>query len=408
MDSHYDIVVIGAGIGGSTAGILFGREGYNVLVLDKFDNQKSYKKICTHFIQPSSVPVIQELGIEEKMRAAGALPNSIEVWSPHGWVKPTILDRSNEHCNYGYNVTRETLDPILHETLENTENVTVKYQHNVRELQEKNGRITGVKGDADGEPFNITASLVILADGRKSKLAERPDLPKKTYPNERFAMYAYYKGVSIQCEKHSQFWFCGKNSLFAYPLSNDTTLLCVFADKSEYERCKADRDQYFTEEFSKLPNGPLMADSERISDFRGMYDLTNHIRKASAPGLALVGDTALAADPMSGVGCGWAFQSAQWLFEETHFCIKSRDLLDHGLKQYANKHYRTLNPHAKFIFSASYSRDHNFTENMIFKAATKDNKVANALNDFIARNISVWEFLSPLNIARIFYSAWAK
>ena len=45
----------------------------------------------------------------------------------------------------------------------------------------------------------------------------------------------------------------------------------------------------------------------------GKIDMTNRMRVPSAPGLALIGDAALATDPLFGVGCGWAFQSAEWL-----------------------------------------------------------------------------------------------
>ena len=41
--------------------------------------------------------------------------------------------------------------------------------------------------------------------------------------------------------------------------------------------------------------------------------MTNVAHTPTAPGLALVGDAALAIDPLWGVGCGWALQSAQWL-----------------------------------------------------------------------------------------------
>ena len=41
--------------------------------------------------------------------------------------------------------------------------------------------------------------------------------------------------------------------------------------------------------------------------------MTNRMRTTTAPGLALIGDAALATDPLFGVGCGWAFQSAEWL-----------------------------------------------------------------------------------------------
>jgi hypothetical protein len=32
-----------------------------------------------------------------------------------------------------------------------------------------------------------------------------------------------------------------------------------------------------------------------------------------------VGDAAIAADPMWGVGCGWAFQSGEWLAGDRNF-----------------------------------------------------------------------------------------
>ena len=48
----------------------------------------------------------------------------------------------------------------------------------------------------------------------------------------------------------------------------------------------------------------------------GKLDLPNERRPATGDGVALVGDAALAADPLWGVGCGWAFQSGEWLAEE--------------------------------------------------------------------------------------------
>ena len=45
----------------------------------------------------------------------------------------------------------------------------------------------------------------------------------------------------------------------------------------------------------------------------GKLDMTNRLRRPVAPGLALVGDAALAIDPLWGVGCGFAFQSGEWL-----------------------------------------------------------------------------------------------
>ena len=43
----------------------------------------------------------------------------------------------------------------------------------------------------------------------------------------------------------------------------------------------------------------------------------NIFRQSAAPGLALIGDAALAPDPVWGNGMGWAFNPARWLVDKT-------------------------------------------------------------------------------------------
>ena len=66
-----------------------------------------------------------------------------------------------------------------------------------------------------------------------------------------------------------------------------------------------------------LPDAPDLSGATRESKLIGKLDLPNVSRPAARPGLAFVGDAALASDPLWGVGCGWAFQSAEWLVDET-------------------------------------------------------------------------------------------
>ena len=408
--TKHDVIIVGASIAGSAAAIFYAKEGYSVLLLEKARDSTHYKKICTHFIQPSAVPVIRRLGIEDKLLKAGALKNSIDVWSPHGWIRPTIINRDDSHyCNYGYNVTREVFDPIIHNTVNEYKSVEVKYSNTVKGLVFDGDQVIGVEGlDADKKAFKYYSDLVVAADGRNSRLPKLAALEEKKYANDRFTYYAYFTGVTLQSGDRSQFWFFGEKSLFAYPLADGVTLLCVFEDKKKHDQWKGNIEEKFLESFKEIPSGPNMERHVRISEYRGMFDLTNELRRAGGHGIAAVGDAALAADPMSGVGCGWALQSAEWLVEETKIGLRSRPMLNVSLKRYAARHYKQLSPHAKFIFSASLSRPHNFIENLIFKAAAKDEKVANSLNDFIARNISVSSFLSVPNVTRVLYAAAFK
>ena len=47
----------------------------------------------------------------------------------------------------------------------------------------------------------------------------------------------------------------------------------------------------------------------------GKLDVPNVVRRIVSPGLALVGDAAMASIRSWGVGCGWALQSGEWLAE---------------------------------------------------------------------------------------------
>ena len=102
----------------------------------------------------------------------------------------------------------------------------------------------------------------------------------------------------------------------------------------------------------------------------------------TAPGLALVGDAALAADPLFGVGCGWAFQSGEWLADAVAPALAGEESLERGLKRYRRRHARKLRGHAFFINDYSSGRKLNPAERMLFAAAARDTKVAVRFDKF--------------------------
>jgi len=51
------------------------------------------------------------------------------------------------------------------------------------------------------------------------------------------------------------------------------------------------------------------------------------------PGLAFIGDAAMASDPLWAGGCGRAFQSAAWLVDATAEALGSKHGLDRALRR---------------------------------------------------------------------------
>src|SRR2546423_13028924 len=76
---------------------------------------------------------------------------------------------------------------------------------------------------------------------------------------------------------------------------------------------RRDLDGAFPGFMADLPDPPPILASRKIGPMVGKIDMPNVWRDPARDGLALIGDAALATDPLWGVGCGWAFQSAEWL-----------------------------------------------------------------------------------------------
>src|SRR6266516_2619513 len=62
--SRYDVIVIGAGPGGSTSALLLARQGFKVVVLEKAKFPRFH---IGESILPRNFPLVQELGLEKSL-----------------------------------------------------------------------------------------------------------------------------------------------------------------------------------------------------------------------------------------------------------------------------------------------------------------------------------------------------
>jgi 2-polyprenyl-6-methoxyphenol hydroxylase-like FAD-dependent oxidoreductase len=133
----------------------------------------------------------------------------------------------------------------------------------------------------------------------------------------------------------------------------------------------------------------------------GKLELPNVFRPAARPGLAFVGDAALAADPLWGVGCGWAFQSADWLVQATAEALHGDSDLDKALLRYRRLHRRRLLPHYLVISDIASGRRINPIERRLYRAAARDRVVRRAFEQIGSRRGSPARLLDPRVLARI-------
>ncbi|MDQ1635452.1 MAG: hypothetical protein QOJ32_2261 [Frankiaceae bacterium] len=400
MAEGYDVVIAGAGIAGCAAAVMFGRQGLRVALVEAHREPSTFKRTCTHFIQPSALPTLQRLGIDRDIEAAGGLRNGFDFWTPYGWITDEAI--APGHAEHGYNIRRSVLDPKLRAMAADTPGVDLLLGHKVIDVLRNESKVIGlVATDVNGGRHELVGRLTVGADGRDSVVAERSGLPGKSSPNGRFGYFAHYTGVRLQTKASSQIWLDGVGVNYTFRNDNDRTVLVAIRPKEELDGFRQDLEGSLLSSFDGLPKAPHMEGASRVSDVFGVINYPGHIQRAAGHGVALSGDAAIVADYLWGVGCGWALQTAEWLVDGTAGPLLRGGDVERGLVRYRRKVRNQLGPHYLMISDYASGRPFNALERLLYAAAVVDPKVAKAFGRVGGRLSSPALVLSPAMLTRM-------
>jgi menaquinone-9 beta-reductase len=379
----YDAVVVGGSLAGSTTAILLGRAGLRVALVEKQPDPQAYKRMCSHFIQASAVPTIERLDLLEPILEAGGVRSKIRAWTPWGTIDPPA-----EEASYAINLRRELLDPLVRDKAASTPGVELHLGRSAESLVHDGEAVSGVVvRDREGEEQTLSARLVIGADGRDSKIVKLSGVEEKVLPHGRFAYGSYFAGPPIEGSPDGKIWFADPHWAAAFPTDEGLTFYAAMPTKELLPEFKRDPERALISFLAELPEPPPIEQQERVEDVIGKIEMPNRVRTQSAPGLALVGDAALATDPLFGVGCGWAFQSGEWLADAVSPALRGSEPLEKGLKRYRRSHNRHLRGHAFMIHDYATGRKVNASERLLFTAAARDPKIAARFDKFATRQV---------------------
>jgi menaquinone-9 beta-reductase len=404
VSPDYDVAVVGASIAGCSTATFLARQGATVALIESHSDPQAFKRMCTHFIQASASPTIARLGIEDALREAHARRTDTNIWTRYGWISFGRESAGPPLSEWApWNIRREKLDPILRDLAASTEGVELLLGHTVNALLRDGERVTGVKArERNGDEHEIRAKLVVAADGRDSEMAKLADAETKLKPHNRFGYMAYYRDTPLATGDSAQMWLLDPDVAYAFPTDSDLVCLAAFPSKDKLAEFKPDPGQALARLFESLPDGPQLDPAKRVSKPLGKLEMPNVTRGPVQPGLALVGDAALAADPLWGVGCGWAFQSAEWLAESVGPSLSggAQDV-DAGLDRYRKRHRAGLAAHEKFTSQYSTARRFNPMEKLLFRAAARDQVLGQRMALLGERWISPQKMLTPGLLARM-------
>jgi 2-polyprenyl-6-methoxyphenol hydroxylase-like FAD-dependent oxidoreductase len=380
----YDAVIVGASLAGCASAILLARDGARVALVEQRPEPTAYKKICSHYIQASGVASLERLGLLEPMIAAGAVRSRVRLHTPWGVIDPPLRSLVDS----GINLRREVLDPLIRKLAADTPGVELMLGYTVHELLSDGEAVSGaVARNTAGEKLRLRSRLLVGADGRGSRVAKLAGVPSKTVRHGRVAYGGYFEGPAPEGSPDASFWLLDPDMAAAFPTDSGLTFYAAMPVKENAGAFRGDPGGALVDMLDALPDGPPIRASRLVQPPQGKLDMTNVANAPTAPGLALVGDAALAIDPLWGVGCGWALQSAGWLADSVSPALRGAEPLPAALKRYRRRHARALRGHAMMIYDYAGGRKFTPFERFLFSTATFDERTGRVMEAFGTRSM---------------------
>jgi 2-polyprenyl-6-methoxyphenol hydroxylase-like FAD-dependent oxidoreductase len=385
-DSHedYDAAIVGASLAGCTTAIMLAKAGARVALIEQRPDANAFKRVCSHYIQASAVGTLERAGLLEPMEEAGARRSRARMWTRWGWIAPSSASK----VPAGVNLRRERLDPLVRRIAAETPGVELMLGHTVKELVREGDTICGVRASSPGgETLTLRARLTVGAVGRDSRVAKLSGVDTKTVRHGRFAYGGYFEGPEPEGSPDASLWLLDPHMAACFPTDSGHIFYAAMPTKERLPEFREDPAKALVEFVAAIPDAPPIRASRLTEPVQGKLDMTNVAHTPTASGLALVGDAALAIDPLWGVGCGWAFQSAEWLSDAVAPALLGTEPLAQGLKRYRRRHARGLRGHAALMYDYAGGRKISPPERLLFSSAARDERLARTFEAFGTRSI---------------------
>jgi flavin-dependent dehydrogenase len=198
-------------------------------------------------------------------------------------------------------------------------------------------------------------------------------------------------------------WYQPPDVNYVFCNNDGITVFASFPVKQRLPEFKADREAALLRTIAELPDGPDLSQAERVTDVIGTTDYPSITRRhIVGPGVALVGDAAMVGDPVWGTGCGWAFQTAEWLSDAVSEALQSGSAaaIDAAARRYQRTHRRRLYPHQYTNIDFSRKPNANPIQGLVFAGAVRDQKIADRLIAVGTRNSSPLTLFDPALLVR--------
>ncbi|MBS3068755.1 NAD(P)/FAD-dependent oxidoreductase [Candidatus Micrarchaeota archaeon] len=406
---NYDVIVVGAGPGGSTAAAYLGRSGFNVLLLDKAKFPRD--KICGDAVSGKSMNVIKEFALEEEIQKDarhGNIYGVIFSGTDGKTVEIPFAAAKDKGRPPGYTLPRIATDNILFQNAKKY--AKVKEGFAMSDVIFENGYAVGVKGRdmAEGKEMEFRAKVVVGADGAGSIVANKAGVGALAPEHACIAIRAYYEGISgmtdnieIHFVKEAMpgyFWI--------FPIGEGKANVGLGILMKDVQEKKMNLPALLERIVAQNANfAPRFANAKKVSSVQSWtLPFGSKIRKAHGNGWILVGDAASLIDPFSGEGVGNATASAKIAAKIIAGALKENNFSESYFAQYQSEMEAALKPELQTSYMLQKLGRQEWLLNFIIGKAHKSEKVRETLSAMLGSEEAKKEFASPVFYLKMLFA----
>ena len=311
-----DIVVVGARCAGAATAMLLGRLGYRVTVVER--GRIPSDTLSTHGLARGGVVQLAKWGLLDAVLASGA-PAIRQVLFRAGDVEEIRTVKPRAGVDHLVAPRRYILDRILADAATAAGATIHTGLTATGVLRGDDGRVHGVRArTTDGATVRLPAQVVVGADGVRSRLAELlGSAVRERHPTDSAAFYAYVGGLPWPAVEFHVGEFADGRVGYAgvFPTNHGQACVWVCCPAARVRGLRGGVAEPFLRLLAQVsPTLAARAGTGQVFlPVRGVMRLPNHVRAATGPGWALVGDAGYHRDPITGHGMTDAFRDAELL-----------------------------------------------------------------------------------------------
>jgi flavin-dependent dehydrogenase len=350
-----DVLIIGGGPAGSTAGALLAQRGFRVTLLEKAHHPRFH---IGESLLPANLPLLEKLGVAQEVRAVAMVKRGAEFVSP--WHEPSTQtvyfeEAWDKSMPFAYQVRRSEFDEILlrNASRQGAQVIEGCRVHDLAFRADGSGAVVESRHD-DGRPERWNARLVIDASGRDTLLGRKFDTKQRNPRHNSSALYGHYQGarrhegrdegnITIFWFDHGWFWLI--------PLADGCTSIGAVV-WSYYLKTRDKPVKDFFEDTVRLC--PALAarleGATLVSDVEATGNFSYSCSRTHGPGYLVIGDAFTFIDPVFSSGVMLAMQGGFVAADTVQTCLREPARAAAALREFDRQVRRGPREFSWFIY----------------------------------------------------------